>query len=295
MADLPLQVFEDRSGTPVSFAADLATHSQPARSANQPSSLIPHDGAQQAATHKARQSLHGSGSTKGEAVQRAGHMGTCRKQHNTQGKRQARYIAKQRHLEHQAAGYGPVRSCHSHKHSRSPYGKDWWVLPPQQAQQQRQPQQFMPPAPKSSVHQASAMLQHCAVWQGHGDMSRQLQDQRSTQQRNAALPPRLPVGQPLFPAPPTVQAPPPAAAPRHLLGQQLEPHAHGMLAPGRNVMDLRQPRGNMQPVQSSPSVRQQPAPALNHALGMPAPALSQLHNEIENFAQRATSTKVSIT
>ncbi|CAL8465423.1 g4959 [Coccomyxa elongata] len=294
MADLPLQVFEDRSGTPVSFAADLASHRQRAESPNQPSFFVPQDGAQQPATHKARQSVHGGGSTKEQAVQRAGHID--RKQH----KRQARYLAKHRYLEHQAAEYGPLRSCHSHAHSRSPYGKDWWIPPPQQAQQQRRQQQFMAPATRPSVHQASSMLQHCAVQPGHGVVSRQLQDQRSPQQMNATLLPRLPVGQPPLAAAAVGQAVhPTAAASLHQLGQQLEPHAHGMPAPGRNMMDLRQPRGNMQPVQSAvvhakqaPFEQQRPAPAMHHGFEMSVSALSQLHNEIEAFAQRATSTRV---
>ncbi len=296
MVNLPLQVFEDRLSTPVSFAADLASHCQRAESANQPSSFVPKDGAQQLATHKARQSVHGGGSTKEQAVQRAGPID--RKQH----KREARNLANHRYLEHQAAGYGPVRSCHSHAHSRSPYGKDWWVPPPQQAHQQPRQQQFMAPAPRPSVHQASGMLQHCAVQPGHGEVSRQLQDQRSPQEMNATLPPRLPMGQPSLAAAAVGQAfHPTAAASLHQLGQRLEPHAHGMPAPGRNMMDLRQPRGNMQPVQSAvahakqaPSGRQRPVPAMHHGFEMSVSGLSQLHNEIEAFAQRATSTRVSI-
>ncbi|BDA50080.1 probable terminal nucleotidyltransferase 4B [Coccomyxa sp. Obi] len=299
MVDLPLQVFEHRSGTPVNFATDPAQHSQRAVSANQPPPSNLHDGAQQSSAHRARQSVHSGGSTEGQAVQRAGHLN--RKQH----KRQAPSIAQDRYLEHQA-GYGPVRSCHSHAHSRSPYGKNWWVPPPQQAQQQRQrqrqrqQQQLLAPAPSPNMHQASGMLQHCADQQGDGEFSRQTQDQRSPQQRNATLRPRLPVGQPPLPAVAPVQAPlPTAAAPLHPLGQQLEPHAHGMAAQGRYMMDLWQPHGNMQPVQSSSvhakqasAIRQRPAPAIHHVPGMPASALSQLHNEIEIFAQRATSTKV---
>lgn len=268
-------------------------------SLNERSSFSPRDGAQQAASHRARQSGHSSASSRGQAVQRAGHN---ERQHNRQDKKKARYVSKHKHLEHQAAEHGPVRSCHSHAHSRLPYGKDWWVPPPQPPQQQQMQQQFMAPAPRPNVHQASGMLQHRAVQPGHGEVSRQKQDQRSPQRRNATLPLRLPLGQPPLPAAPVVQAHHRSAtAPLHLAGQQLEPHAHRMPAPGRNVMDLRQTRGSMQPVQSSPvhasvppAVRQQPAPAVHHALGMPAPALPHLHNEVEMFAQRATSTMVSI-
>ena len=289
MVDLPLQVFEDRSGTPVSFAADPASHSQRAESANKPPYCTSNDGAQHVATHRARRSMHGGGSTKGQAVQRAGLID--KKQH----KRQPPSIAKHLHLKSQAAGYGPVRSRHSHAHSRSPYGKDWWVPPPQQAQ--RQQQQSTAPKSRPSVHQASGRLQHCALQQGHGNVSRQAQGQRSPQQMNATLPPRLSEGQPLWPAPAISRAPLPIVAPPlHLLGQQLEPHAHGLAAQRRNAMDLRQLRGNMQPVQSSPVRAKQavrPAPAMHHAPGMPASALSQLHKEVEAFAQKATSTRVS--
>lgn len=263
---LPLEVFEDRTSSGAAAylppaPAFVKQHPAAARP------LSPHStrrGTQQDHVHRAGQVPQYAGTPVQDTPLQGSQLrsGLADSQHEAQALPAAQ-PGVHRGADLQTNGHGPVRNCHSRAPSGMPYGRNWWGAPFQLSQQQHQQLHWVP-------------------------------KDGTPQQRRPTAQPALHAVQPLRGAPAVVMPPHPASA------RPRQPPDQPVLSPGpgeQSGMEPRQSRSRAQPVQSPARQKQpapaQPAPAKQRGAGMQLPMLSQLHREIEVFAQRASPTKVS--